>query len=478
MKPNFFLQKAILYLLLTALLGQASAQSIDTANYYQIINVMQGEKKSVTGMVNASLGNAVMLRGDINHAMQQWSLAYEGNGNYRFVNREHGLGFSLDVVNEGANSSRVTLARSNKLSGQYWKITKNLDGTFRIRSLWQGVEKSLDFVKDGDKMNELILLPTDANANNQKWILKGTPKPKPAILVPLQPEPIINQTLVDTSSVYRLTCQFRGEGLAMEAVSTDKGIRPMLKAVRASQAQLWKLVLNAQGMYRLVNQHFTNQSVDVINDGKLNYELRLATSGNFSGQYWRLSRHSDGTFRFANLWQATKSLDVLNSGSKDQLIVNASGNYSGQFWSLTKQSLSIVVEPSPSPALEPTPSVIVEPAPSRKNKLMPGEELLPEMKLVSLNGIYYLIQQKDGNLVLYNNNDQPIWASGMNGKYVQRCVMQADGNLVQYLPYKVATWATATHGNPGAYLILHDDGSLFINSKNDKRLWSADSGEK
>ena len=109
---------------------------------------------------------------------------------------------------------------------------------------------------------------------------------------------------------------------------------------------------------------------------------------------------------------------------------------------------------------------------------MPGEELLPEMKLVSLNGIYYLIQQKDGNLVLYNNNDQPIWASGMNGKYVQRCVMQADGNLVQYLPYKVATWATATHGNPGAYLILHNDGSLFINSKNDKRLWSADSGEK
>ena len=176
LSPN---RKIIFIFLFIGFILRATSQSIDTASYYQITNVLQGEKKAVTGMVNSTLGNAVMLRGNANHSMQQWSFVYMGNGNYRIINREHGPGLSVDVVNDGGNNNRITLAPSNKLSGQYWKITKNPDGSFRITSLWQGTDKALDFVKEGDKMNELILMPTTAKANNQAWRLNGTPKPQP-----------------------------------------------------------------------------------------------------------------------------------------------------------------------------------------------------------------------------------------------------------------------------------------------------------
>ncbi|MFB2970221.1 S8 family serine peptidase [Aerosakkonema sp. BLCC-F183] len=83
---------------------------------------------------------------------------------------------------------------------------------------------------------------------------------------------------------------------------------------------------------------------------------------------------------------------------------------------------------------------------------------------------YKFIFQNDGNLVLYNPQRKPIWATGTNGTTADRFSVQADGNVVLYDRGK-AVWATDTAGNPGAYFAIQNDGNLVVYSSNGKPLF-------
>lgn len=90
--------------------------------------------------------------------------------------------------------------------------------------------------------------------------------------------------------------------------------------------------------------------------------------------------------------------------------------------------------------------------------------------VMSCDGRFQLIQQPDGNLVLYQGA-QPLWASNTWNTAGQRAAMQADGNLVVYDP-TTALWSTGTHGHPGARLALHDTGELRI-LEGTQQLWTS-----
>jgi hypothetical protein len=98
------------------------------------------------------------------------------------------------------------------------------------------------------------------------------------------------------------------------------------------------------------------------------------------------------------------------------------------------------------------------------DRLNPGESLQVDESLASPNGQFSLRVQEDGNLVLYSQDGQPMWASGTDGQEVSTATMQDDGNLVLYAPGGAAVWASDTFGNGGAYLVLQDDGNLVIYS--------------
>lgn len=86
--------------------------------------------------------------------------------------------------------------------------------------------------------------------------------------------------------------------------------------------------------------------------------------------------------------------------------------------------------------------------------------------IVSNNGQFQLVMQRDGNLVLYKSGSA-LWASGTDGLDVEFCVMQSDGNLVLYLEGSGrAVWASGTAGNPGSFLVIQDDGNLVIYKPN------------
>jgi hypothetical protein len=95
---------------------------------------------------------------------------------------------------------------------------------------------------------------------------------------------------------------------------------------------------------------------------------------------------------------------------------------------------------------------------------------------------YVIVMQQDGNLVLYDKNWQPVWASGSNGlKSPYYLQIQSDSNLVIY-GNSGAVWATGTNGRGQCNTIyqgesIHtnehlsdDSGTFSLNLQNDGNL--------
>ena len=96
--------------------------------------------------------------------------------------------------------------------------------------------------------------------------------------------------------------------------------------------------------------------------------------------------------------------------------------------------------------------------------LVGSNELLARgARMKSCNGLYDLVHQTDGNVVLYNTwSGSAVWSTGTHGRATSIFIMQHDGNLVLYAPGGAALWSSGTHGRYGAFLGVQDDGNVVI----------------
>lgn len=106
------------------------------------------------------------------------------------------------------------------------------------------------------------------------------------------------------------------------------------------------------------------------------------------------------------------------------------------------------------------------------DRLTPGQALQVNESIASPNGLFSLVLQEDGNLVLYDQDQQPVWASGTDGQQVSTATMQEDGNFVLSSPAGDPVWASDTYGNNRAYLVLQDDRNLVVYSAEGAPLWA------
>jgi hypothetical protein len=124
-----------------------------------------------------------------------------------------------------------------------------------------------------------------------------------------------------------------------------------------------------------------------------------------------------------------------------------------------------------------TPPPQAEP-PTSPDLLISGQGLLRGQSLTSSDGRFTLILQNDGNLVIYDPSNQPLWASNTWGHpEAAEAIMQNDGNFVVYDVAARALWSTNTSGNPGAWVIMQSDGNLVLYDSNGQPLWASNTAQ-
>jgi hypothetical protein len=112
------------------------------------------------------------------------------------------------------------------------------------------------------------------------------------------------------------------------------------------------------------------------------------------------------------------------------------------------------------------------------DRLLFGQQLNTNDRLVSPNGKVTLVMQDDGNLVLYRTDTSAaLWSTNTWGKPVTHAILQTDGNFVCYDAAGKAYWASNTGFGPLVVLhsvVLQDDGNLNIyDTTTGAALWTS-----
>jgi hypothetical protein len=104
------------------------------------------------------------------------------------------------------------------------------------------------------------------------------------------------------------------------------------------------------------------------------------------------------------------------------------------------------------------------------NELIPGGRIEKGGKIMA-NGFMFAVQD-DGNLVVYQDGGEPLWASDTCGIDARELIMQEDGNLVLYANDGSAAWASGTDGRgKNNRVAMQDDGNLVMYNQSNKPIW-------
>ena len=118
---------------------------------------------------------------------------------------------------------------------------------------------------------------------------------------------------------------------------------------------------------------------------------------------------------------------------------------------------------------------------SDKAELRVGEELTVGQGLRSPGSPderFRLDLQAGGLAVVRTDGGETIWqASTTTGNSASRLAMQKDGNLVLYARDGEPLWATETDGQGGTWLVIQGDGNLVLRTDGGRAVWASNKAE-
>src|SRR5437763_1843575 len=104
--------------------------------------------------------------------------------------------------------------------------------------------------------------------------------------------------------------------------------------------------------------------------------------------------------------------------------------------------------------------------------MQPGEVLHANDRITSADNQFDFVYQDDGNLVLYRNSDgAALWASTTAGTAPGVCIMQTYGNLATYAAGIAPSLHDALPIYPDSHLIAQTDGNVVIYQPDNAPIW-------
>lgn len=118
---------------------------LDTTHYYRLTNNYLGANCALD--VNPNGSGRLMMAAVGAFSGQYWRPVDLGSGKYAFRTLYRGDNLSLDIINDGVNTT-PWLAETGNYSGQSWSIPEWGDGTCKFTNDFTGPTKSLDTSSD------------------------------------------------------------------------------------------------------------------------------------------------------------------------------------------------------------------------------------------------------------------------------------------------------------------------------------------
>lgn len=191
--------------------------------------------------------------------------------------------------------------------------------------------------------------------------------------------------------------------------------------------------------------------------------LRLSYDGNL--ELWT---------NYIRTWQSNTAgsgaVKLVNQGGDGNMVLYKADNtavwasqtfYPGQSSKAVLQADGNLVIYTNNIATWSTGTVTYDQSGLANTSIINGQSLLPGQSLYTANRFYELRLQEDGNLVLYSPN-RAIWASGTNGRKIDKLVVQGDGNVVLYDASWKPIWSSTTSATDANRLVLQSDGNTVI----------------
>jgi len=273
---------------------------------------------------------------------------------------------------------------------------------------------------------------------------------------------------INGTSIWRTTTQ--GMGATHLTIQDDGNI----VLYTSSNAPVWSI---RNGTYSFPSDLYMNSSLGVgqqLLSPAHHFRLILQTDGNLV----LYDQNNNAKWSSGTTGQSAAYLTV--QGNSNVALINTSGNI---IWSAGSQGMGgnhislqddgNLVEYSGSNVASWSTAGGLASFPSN---LGAGQYLYAGQQLLSPGHQYRLILQTDGNLVMYNQNNQSVWSSGTNGRAAADLVLQGDSNLVLYDTSGNAIWSSSTTGMGGNHVSLQDDGNLVIYTGSTIPVWSTQTG--
>jgi hypothetical protein len=162
--------------LLAWLLTPTSAQSVDQSFYYKLSTQFRGNGMKLDVFNGGPKNNLTRLEPDQDVSGQFWRLMGNGDGTFRLSTLFRGPSMCLDVFNGGANNNQPHLVNCANFTGQFWNIIVTEDGDLlRLTTKFRGPGMCLDIFNGGPNDNQPHLANC-ANLSGQLWTLTKTDK--------------------------------------------------------------------------------------------------------------------------------------------------------------------------------------------------------------------------------------------------------------------------------------------------------------
>ena len=380
---------------------------------------------------------------------------------YRLTNQWQGENLSLDIVNDGINNQPI-LAKTAKVSGQYWKIKKVGKDTFTLSTEWQGPHKVLDCVQGENQNRPILNRATRKSGGAWKIIAVG-------------------------NDYYRITNLWLGN-LSLDIINDGENNKIQVAKTGEYSGQFWKITAINSGRNSINTQasstpihsgpkrntnNFILQAGEYLPKGSSirspnnQYQLKFQTDGNLAyygpNNKYIWDAKTNGKGHICAL-EKNGNLVVYDNFLKPIWSSKTMATFDRKYTSYNWKPVKLEISNTGICALKSTTNITswtcgtkAKPEITRinsyntnttttsKNKfiLNSGESLLKGASIWSKNNLYELKFESTGNLVFYDQNKQLVWDTKTAGKG-ETCSLQTNGNFAILDKLNNIVWSTET----------------------------------